>query len=174
MQPLSDGTPVGVASLRNLKSAIEKVIAVVRTGDDELANLLRAEDVQVVSSDEAWRGMGHSLANAIANAQDAEGWLVALGDMPRVQPGTIRRIASQLRKHQRIVVPVHEGNRGHPVGFPRRLRMQLEGLTGDAGARSLIQGNSDEVLRVEVADEGVLQDVDTLADLKALDVLRPS
>ena len=173
LQPLANGTPVGVASLRNLKSAIKRIVAVVREGDDELAEVLRSEDVQVISSKEAWRGMGHSLASAVARTQDAQGWVVALGDMPAIQSSTIGMIARELRNHQRIVLPVYEGKRGHPVGFPHSLRAQLEQLSGDAGARSLIQARSENVLRIAVSDAGVLQDVDTIGDLKALDIQRP-
>ncbi len=133
---------------------------------------MHAEDVQVVLSDEAWRGMGHSLASAVASTQDAQGWVVALGDMPAIYPDTIKLIARQLRDHQRITLPVYEGKQGHPVGLPRHLRAPLEQLTGDAGARMLIQANSENVLRITVSDPGVLQDVDTIADLNALGVPR--
>lgn len=174
LQPLPDGVPVGVRSLRNLKSAMKRVVAVVREGDEELAEVLRAEDVQVISSKDARLGMGHSLASAVASTQDAQGWVVALGDMPAIHPRTIEIIARELGSQQRIVLPEYEGRRGHPVGFPRHLQSRLRQLTGDAGARSLIQASAEDVLRIEVSDPGVLQDVDTAADLQALNIARAS
>ncbi|MFN0314320.1 MAG: NTP transferase domain-containing protein [Burkholderiales bacterium] len=172
LQPLSDGVPVGVRSLRNLKTAMTRIVAVVREGDEELAAVLRAEGVPVISSKDAWRGMGHSLASAIASTQDAQGWVVTLGDMPAIDPNTIEMIARELRGQQKIVLPEYEGQGGHPVGFPRHLGAQLQQLTGDSGARALIQSHTHDTLRIKVSDPGILQDVDTASDLKTLNVPR--
>ncbi len=166
---MADGTPVGVAALRNLKTAIPHVIAVVRTGDDELGQVLGAEGAEVVVSEHAWLGMGHSLASAVAATQQTEGWVVALGDMPRIRPHTILRVADELRRTSKIVVPMYNSERGHPVAFPSSLRGALLALTGDAGARAFIQGNAEWVTRIAVSDPGIVRDVDTLQDLAAID-----
>jgi molybdenum cofactor cytidylyltransferase len=168
LQPLADGVPLGVRSLRNLKTALKRIVAVVREGDEELAEVLRAENVQVISSKDAWLGMGHSVASAVASTQEAHGWVVALGDMPAIEPSTIEMVARQLRLQQRIVLPEYEGQRGHPVGFPRHLGAQLRQLTGDSGARALIQSQGEDGLRIEVSDPGILRDVDTPHDLQTL------
>src|SRR3989344_3651492 len=52
------------------------------------------------------RALGHSLAQAVAHAPAARGWLVALGDMPYVQPATLRAIVAAI-DHDSLVVPVH-------------------------------------------------------------------
>jgi molybdenum cofactor cytidylyltransferase len=63
---------------------------------------------------------------------------------------------------------MHRGRRGHPVGFAASCRDELLGLTGDAGARGVLQRHAAEVVAVEVDDPGILQDVDTAQDLEAL------
>ena len=60
----------------------------------------------------------------------------------------------------------HQGRRGHPVGFSAELFSDLVQLTGDEGARRLIARYPSR--GVEVADPGVLIDVDTKADLAAV------
>lgn len=168
LEPLADGTPVGLASLRNLKAALGAVVAVVRDGDEELRRTLQDGGAQVVSSRDAWKGMGHSLADAVRASSHATGWVVALGDMPAIAPATIAAVASELQRCAAIVVPVFAGERGHPVGFPAALRDELLKLEGDEGARSLLRREADRIVKIAVEDPGTQQDIDTRADLHAM------
>ena len=168
LHPLPDGTPVGLASLRNLIRAVSSVVVVVRPGDEELRALLAAEGAPVVECADAEHGMGHSLAAGVARSPSADGWVIALGDMPRIQPATIRKVVHALEQHAGIVVPVFAGERGHPVAFDRRFHAELLDLTGDAGARAIVQAQAAAVYRLEVDDPAVLQDVDTAEDVRRL------
>jgi molybdenum cofactor cytidylyltransferase len=168
LHPLPDGVPVGLAALRNLTSALFPVVAVVRPGDDELRELLAAEGAEVVECAAAEYGMGHSLAAGVAHASAADGWVIALGDMPSIRPATIRAVAQALKEGSAAVVPVFAGERGHPVGFGRRFRPDLLALTGDAGARTILQADPSVVHRLVVDDPAVLQDIDTTEDARRL------
>jgi molybdenum cofactor cytidylyltransferase len=168
LHPLSSGTPVGVSALRNLKSALPRVVAVVRPGDEELRLLLARERVAIIECAEAERGMGHSLAAGVAAERGAEGWVIALGDMPHIRPDTIRAIAAALEQGASLVIPVFAGERGHPVGFGRQFRDELLTLSGDAGARGVLTAHASAARRLEVDDPGVVQDVDTRADAERL------
>lgn len=152
---------------------VDEVIVVVRAGDEELHALLKSEASAVVVSQQAWRGMGHSLADAVFASSATVGWVVALGDMPRISTIAIRAVTQALQVHAKIILPVHNGERGHPVAFPVALRERLQGLTGDAGARDIIRMNPDLVVRLDLSDPGILRDVDTPADLTAIDQDRP-
>jgi molybdenum cofactor cytidylyltransferase len=164
LHPMPDGVPVGLASLRNLISAVSSVVVVVRPGDDDLRALLASEGALVIECPDAERGMGHSLAAGVAQSSAADGWVIALGDMPRIRPATIKKIMGALEQGAGIVVPVFAGERGHPVAFDRRFRAKLLDLTGDAGARTIVQAHSSEVRRLDVDDPAVVQDVDTVED----------
>ena len=61
-------------------------------------------------------GLGQSLAQAVAVCPARCGWLVVLGDMPYLQRDSVRRIAAALEP-ERLVLPVHRGQRGHPRGI---------------------------------------------------------
>jgi len=89
--PLADGTPVGVQAARNLLSGVDHGVAVLRPSDRQLAHLLEAEGMQVAFCPGAETGMGTSLAFGVTAAQDEDGWLIALADMPFIQHDTIRR-----------------------------------------------------------------------------------
>jgi molybdenum cofactor cytidylyltransferase len=163
---LQDGTPIAVASARNLKAALPQSIAVVRSSDSVLARLLRAEGLEVVECADASEGMGRSLAAGVRATADAEGWVVALADMPFVRPRTIGLVAERLRERNGIVAPMLNGERGHPVGFAAEFRRQLESFRGDEGARSLLRAQQDRIVGVPVEDPGVLRDIDTQRDLE--------
>jgi molybdenum cofactor cytidylyltransferase len=60
---------------------------------------------------------------------------------------------------------VFQGRRGNPVLIGRELFPELLRLTGDAGARSVLQSLGDRLALVEAPDDGVLFDVDQPSDL---------
>lgn len=166
LHPLPDGTPIGVASLRNLGKSLPQVLAVVRDGDDAMRKLLEAEGVAVHICPDAHLGMSRSLICGIKASCHADGWIIGLGDMPFVLPRTISAIAMQISQTGRIAVPSYEGQRGHPVGFGQHYREELLNLTGDEGARSVIERHSRDVGIVDCDDPGILRDIDTAADLE--------
>ena len=159
------GTAIGVASCLHLLSALPEVVAVVRPGDSILASYLRAAGAQVVECPRADEGMGASLACGVATAADADGWIVALADMPWIAPATVAVVGDALRDGADIVATSHIGVRAHPVGFARRHYVSLTALSGDEGAKSILAAHRDRVQLIEVTDPGVLRDVDTPADL---------
>lgn len=168
LAPLPDGTPVGVRSARTLAGAVERALAVVRPDDTVLASLLAEQGLEVRAFAGAAEGMGASLAFGVAAAPEADGWLVALADMPFLDPGTVARISARLQRGaDRIVAPSFRGRRGHPVGFRSDLLPDLLALDGDRGARALLADHASEVSILECDDEGVLLDVDTFDDLGA-------
>ncbi len=166
LHPL-DGVPIGVRSARHMQAAGLRVTAVVRPGSEELARLLQNEGVAVTVCASAADGMGLSLAHAVAHTRDAAGWVVALADMPRIQPDTIRRIAEAVAAGACIAAPEFKGGRGHPVGFNATLLDELLTLTGDEGARAVIQKHRAQLQRIACDDPGVVFDIDRRADLQS-------
>lgn len=165
LHPLPDGVPIAVAAARTLAVALPRVVAVVRPGAPELERALRAAGAEVTVCPNAAEGMGVTLAHAVRAGGDADGWVVALADMPFVDPESIRRVAAAIAGGAAIAAPDYRGERGHPVGFARRYRDALERLTGDAGAREIVRADAGALVRVEVDDPGVVRDIDTPADL---------
>jgi molybdenum cofactor cytidylyltransferase len=164
LAPLADGTPVARAAARRLLLSVPRVVAIVRPNSDALAQLLSDTGCDVIVSKDAERGMGASLAAGVRASANAQGWIVALADMPWVAPQTIETVARRLDRGTSIVVPVYQGRRGHPVGFGAAHRLALEALDGDVGAKALLA--SPELTAIEVEDAGVLADVDTPGDLQ--------
>ncbi|MDD2760595.1 MAG: nucleotidyltransferase family protein [Methylomonas sp.] len=165
MQTLPNGEPIAVMACRHLLAGTDEVLAVVRPGCGLLAERLQAEGAIVEVCEHADRGMGSSLAYGIKASPKASGWLIALADMPWIEPASICSVADALRSGAVIAAPSFHGRRGHPVGFSGQLRDELAALNGDVGARTVIQSHLDRLHIVECDDRGILRDVDYPDDL---------
>ena len=160
-----DGEPLVARSARNLMAGAGRVLAVVPVGADALARVLDDAGCDILASPESARGLGASLAAGVAASADARGWIVALGDMPRIQPLTIAAVADRIAHGALLAAAVHQLVRGHPVGFGEALKAELLALDGDDGAKQVLAKHLDALERVVVDDEGVTFDVDVPADL---------
>ena len=159
------GTAIGAAAAMHMMAALNDVIAVVRPRDTMLEQTLAATGARVVACERAAEGMGASLACGVAETPDADGWVVALADMPWIAPTSIVAVADALREGAEIASTAFEGKRGHPVGFSRKYGPLLASLGGDEGARSIVAARQWALRLVDVDDAGVLRDVDRPADL---------
>ena len=109
-------------------------------------------------------GMGDSIATGVRACAEAAGWLILPADLPLVQPQTLRTVAQALLSHT-VVQAVYLGQRGHPVGFAATCGPELMALTGDQGARAVLQAHAPYALAVD--DAGCIHDVDTPEALEA-------
>jgi molybdenum cofactor cytidylyltransferase len=149
------------ASAQNAQEAFQQIWVVLRVNDDVQALGLSA-DVQIVRCADADLGMGHSLACGIKALQDstASAAAVLLADMPWIEPDTLRLLAS-MADTRRIALPMHAGQRGHPVIIGRQFWPELVTLQGDQGAKALIAANQQNCDLLQTEDAGVLRDADT-------------
>ena len=160
------GMPIAVAAAHHLLDVLPESLAVVRPRAQQLGKLLRDAGCNTVVCKNASEGMGTSLATGVRAASDADGWVVALADMPFILPDTTRSVMQALRAGAAIAAPVFRGERGHPVGFDRRFYLELSELRGDKGARALLERHPESITLVEVEDRGVLRDIDKPSDLE--------
>ena len=126
---------------------------------------VRASGLPWHLEDAAHPGMGDSIAAAVRVTSAAPGWLILPGDLPLIQPDTLRTLAQALSGSE-VVLPVYRGQRGHPVGFCAGCRDALLQCQGDQGAASVVRGHA--VTRINIDDIGCVTDIDTLDDLRAV------
>ena len=107
-------------------------------------------------------GMGDTIAAAVRATRDAPGWLVLPGDLPLVQPQTLRSVAQALG-HSAVVVPLHAGRRGHPVGFSAVCGAALAPQQGPRGAARVLRSHPTTERAVD--DVGVVTEIDTVGAL---------
>ena len=160
LHPLADGTAMALASARRLAQACSRTIVVIRPGDVSLASLLAAEGMETVVCNEAEKGMGHSLSCGIAASAEADGWLVALADMPYIEPASYHAVLAALQNGASLARPTYQGKIGHPVGFSTNFLPDLLVLTGDQGGKTILDAHRNDLHLCPVEDPGILTDID--------------
>ncbi len=165
LYPLADGMPIAVASARHLKQSLEHILAIVKPDDTKLATLLSAEGLDIAISTHSELGISASLLTGVQATQYATGWIIALADMPFIQPATIRHVAQLLADGAAMVAPFYLGQRGHPVGLSRTFLPDLLKISRDTGACKLLKENSHLLTHFNCDDIGVIRDIDTKYDL---------
>ena len=142
-------------------SGIREVILVTGHQSAQVQASTHGFDARVVHAQHHADGMSASLKCGVqALRTSCDAFFVALGDMPHVCPSTLEQLISTMDRHQSpIVAPSHQGRRGHPVLFARALAPQFLALTGDRGAKEILQQS--DITLVDVNDPGILKDYDT-------------
>jgi len=162
----------------------EKIVVVVGpwwTGDHTYGK------ADVVVNNDPDRGQISSVRSGLAAAGlEYSGMMMALVDHPTVGRQTYAMLARAHEEHpDRIVIPVFSGKRqsdrvegdssspcvrrGHPVVFPKWSFSELAGPGADAGgARVVVKDNASMVMEMPVDDPGVVTDLDTREQYRAL------
>jgi molybdenum cofactor cytidylyltransferase len=96
-------------------------------------------------------------------------WLLAPGDHPAFSAGVVRLLleAARATAHS-IVVPTHDGRRGHPVLMRWRQVQEIRALPPNEGINAFIRSHTAESLELPVADPGILANLDTPEDYERL------
>jgi molybdenum cofactor cytidylyltransferase len=132
---------------------------------------LGGRPVTFIAAADYAQGLSASLKAGIAALPDgAAAALVCLGDMPLVTGRMLDRLidAWDADEGRAIVVPTHQGRAGNPVLWSRRFFPEILDLAGDTGARALLRRHEEQVCEVEIGDDAVLRDFDTVDSLATL------
>jgi molybdenum cofactor cytidylyltransferase len=138
----------------------------------QIAAYINHPAILIVTNPDYLQGMSTSLRaglQALITSHSLDGVLVLLGDQPLMTSQIIDTIiTSKQTTGKRIVTPFYNGQRGNPVLFDASLFPELLQVTGDAGARSVIEQHSQEVAKIELGASMASYDVDTWEAYKAV------
>jgi molybdenum cofactor cytidylyltransferase len=160
-----------------IRHAVESVLAGgvdsvwVVTGPDvePVEAALAGLAVQIVVNPAPEEGQASSLRAGIAALPaSVDAVLIALGDQPALAPSIIPALLAARRTSPKLIVaPRYRDGQGNPVVFKREIFPELLRLTGDQGARPIIQKEPARVEWVEL-DLPMPPDVDTPADYEKI------
>jgi molybdenum cofactor cytidylyltransferase len=152
-----------------LASQVGEVVVVLGFRAEEVAEKLPTDPrLKVVVNKAFDRGMSSSLKAGLKAVDRAcEAAVFILADQPLVDASVLNRLMEAYRQTGApIVVPTYQGKRGNPVLIARSLFGEVQTVTGDKGAREVVERHGGEVAEVEIDTATVLLDVDTVDDLK--------
>ena len=175
------GTPKGMLELEGasfarrvvsslLDGGCEAVYFVARPDDEGAAADASAAGATVLENAEPGAGPITSLRLALARLEASVEHAVWLPlDHPRVLPDTVSKLIHEARLHGApVTLPLHGGRRGHPAVFARTVFAELRDPALEGGARAVVHRHLSKARIVAVEDPGVLIDVDTPAEYRAL------
>jgi len=149
-----------------LASRLDKVVLVLGYEEkrirEALGLMLANPKLAVVINKRYQEGLATSLASGLKEvATDFPGVMFLLGDQPLIDAETIDLLLDHFRSSPRgICVPTYGAKRGNPVCFKHSYYGKLFTLTGDCGAREIINSHPQDVLAVEIKNPDVFLDVD--------------
>ena len=174
------GKPKALLSIRG-RTFVQAVVDTLRTGGCEpvlsivpdtpvIAEAARATGAHVLTNPHPGEGPITSMRLALAELADSvEGVIYLAVDHPCVRAETIATLLDAARSTDAdLVIPTHEGQRGHPSFFRKSLFGELTDPTLDGGARTVVHKYLDSALLVEVPDPGIRLDIDTPAEYEAM------
>ncbi|NPV70397.1 MAG: nucleotidyltransferase family protein [Firmicutes bacterium] len=174
--PYGDSTLLQRAVGAALEAGLGRTIVVLGHAASQARHLIMRswpgrDDLEIVFNPDYHSGMSTSLrAGLAAAAGRAKVVVFCLGDQPLVTGAIIRRLAEAYlgtTPLPLIVAPRCAGQRGNPVLIDERLFPELLKLTGDVGAREVVEAHLGEAVLVDSGPE-VLVDMDTPEDLAQL------
>jgi molybdenum cofactor cytidylyltransferase len=147
-----------------LASRARPVIVVTGHARERVQEALGGLPLKSIHNENYASGLASSLRTGIAAVpSEAFGAVVLLGDMPLVTAALIDQLADRLEQNSGAdaIVPITERRRGNPVLLARSLFPAVARLTGDEGARRLLEDPQLRVIEVPVAGAGASTDIDT-------------
>ena len=150
--------------INNLSAAgIEKVTVVLGHHAELIQRAVILAAVQVVINHNYPQGQTSSLqlGLAAAAADSPEAVILCLVDHPAISAEVIVKLRERFEATRPpVLIPTHKGQRGHPIFISQALFPELLALTPKEAANTVIRKYRDATQFVEVADPGVLLDVD--------------
>lgn len=169
-----DGTPMVARVVDALQqSRAQRVIVITGHQPERIKEALSGRDVEFVHNPDYAEGIGSSVRMGItALDDDADGALVALGDMPWVNTEVINRLVDAFTTggELSIFIPMFGGKRGNPVLWGARHFPELLALSGDVGGKALFDRHATAICYVNVESASVNTDVDTPDALQKLGI----
>ena len=153
------------------KSKVNEITVVTGYEADQVKLALKHLTTNFIHNPNHAKGLSTSLKTGLkVIPDDIDGVIILLGDMPLIKSHHIDSIIEAFDpiEGRSICVPVHGRKRGNPVLWGRQYLDEIISITGDVGARHLLEEYSDQISEVKIDTDGVLFDVDTPERLNEL------
>jgi CTP:molybdopterin cytidylyltransferase MocA len=141
----------------------DSVLVTLPSADHPRAGVLDGLPVQRIMVPDAAEGMAASLRYAARNLPpEVRGMMILPADMPDITEGELTRIINSFGRDPDAI---HQGSSvdspGHPVLFPADCVPLFATLTGDQGARPIIQAKTHRRRLVPLPGQSAITDLDT-------------
>ena len=161
--PFKDGTILSHVFDEISKSNSDNALVVTGNEADKIKNLISG-NAQIIHNPDFADGLSTSIKKGVsALPGDCDGVMICLGDMPYITTNEYNKLIEKF-ENDKIIIPVSKGKMGNPLIFSKQYFDELMRLSGDKGARSLLQKYTDKIIRVEMHSDVSFKDIDTFEE----------
>jgi molybdenum cofactor cytidylyltransferase len=170
------GSPLIKLSVKNiLASSINELIVVLGYQKEIIEKLIdKNEKIKFVFNKDFESGMASSIKTGLDNlSEKTEAFFICLGDMPMVNQNIYNKmIKTKLNYNKKlkpnfkkeIFIPTYEKKNGNPVLFTKHMKEKIMQISGNDGAKELIEIYQSKALHIPVKNRGITLDFDIQED----------
>ena len=162
-------TPLINHSIKNiLSSHIDELIIVVGYQKEIIENLIEKNNkIKIIFNKNFKTGMASSIKVGLSLlSKKTEAFFICLGDMPMINKKIYNQLISYKNKKD-IIVPTYNGIQGNPVLFPKFMKPSIMSISGDVGAKKILEQNKEKILKVKIDDINITRGFNTKNDFNS-------
>lgn len=168
-----NGIPLINYSIKSiLSSSIDELVIVVGHEKEIIKNCIGVnKKVKIIFNSDYENGIASSIKFGLRNISNkAEAFFICLADMPMISQNIYNKLIKSRYNYNKkniaeytkeIIVPNHDGKKGNPVLFSKSMKKKIMNITGDNGAKKIIELYPRKVLNVPFKNNKILLDFDT-------------
>ena len=164
------GIPLIKHSVKNiLFSYVNELIVVLGYQKEIIEKLIDDnEKIKFVFNKDFESGMASSIKAGLNHlSKNTEAFFICLGDMPMINSDIYNQLIKS-RNQKDILVPTYKSLQGNPVLFNKSMKEKIMGITGDVGAKKILELNKDKILNLEINDQSIVKGFNTQGDFSSL------
>ena len=157
-------------SVKNiLASSVDELIIVLGYQKEIIEKLIdKNNKIKFVFNKDFESGMASSIKTGLDNlSEKTEAFFICLGDMPMVNHDIYNQLIKS-KDNKEIIVPTYKGQQGNPVLFDKSMKETVMNITGDVGAKKILELNKDKILNLEINDQNIVKGFNTQGDFSSL------
>ena len=164
------GIPLIKHSVKNISASFINELIIVLGHQKEIIEKLidKNEKIKFVFNKDFESGMASSIKTGLNNlSEKTEAFFICLSDMPMVSHVIYNQLIKS-KDNKEIIVPTYKGQQGNPVLFDKSMKEKIMVITGDVGAKKILELSKDKILNLEINDQSIIRGFDTQDDFSSL------
>jgi molybdenum cofactor cytidylyltransferase len=163
-----DGRPVIRCCIETIiSSGIKDIVVVLGAGREKIIRAIEDIVTKIVFNENKESEMAASVRIGLdAVEASSSAVLICLSDHPLLSVRTFKSLANlHLKVPDKIIIPTYRGKRGHPSLFPKDI---ISEIFSGLNLREIIARDAGRITFLDVPDEGVILDMDTMRDYEEI------
>ena len=165
-----NGEPLIKHSVKNiLTSSVDELIIVLGYQKEIIEKLIdKNEKIKFVFNKNFESGMASSIKTGIDNlSEKTEAFFICLADMPMINHDIYDQLIKS-KDNKEIIVPTYKEQQGNPILFNKSMKEKIMSISGDIGAKKILELNKEKILILEINDQGIIKGFNTQKDFNSL------